>query len=142
MAIFIRSPARLTPRRTRVPRPAPWLIPLAALLTVAACRDRGVFGPFCDQTILVGLAGGHSTTLTVGEAVPVVATQSQQTQGVGGVTCKPTPLDPASMGWESSDTTVATIGADGIVHARAPGAATITGHRDRQTPTLDLTVVP
>ena len=124
-----------------MPRRAPWLVPLAALLAFTACHDRGIFGPFCDETIFVALANGHANTLTVGEAVPVVATQSQETQGVGGVSCKPTPLDPATMNWESSDTTVATIGADGVVHARAPGAATITGHRDRQEPKIDITVV-
>jgi hypothetical protein len=105
------------------------LVGMTMLAMVAACgKDPAAPGPN-DVTAVIVTA--PSPSLQVGETM--VATARLLNSTGDEVTTK-------SAAWSSSNTSVATVGQDGLITAVAPGAATITASADNAKGTWPLTV--
>jgi hypothetical protein len=91
---------------------------VAGLVVTVSCgrSDRAVTDPTFDVgcSLLGPRVSPSLATLHPGDTVRVAATES---------TCSGT--TPAPVQWTSSDTSVATVGASGLVRAHARGNATI-----------------
>jgi uncharacterized protein YjdB len=107
------------------------------VVALSACNDPDQSGPSDPTPVAVPVQGvrvtPQSVVLAVGETRQLVATIA--------------PLDATdrALTWESTDTTVATVNASGLVTARATGAAVFvtafTHDGDRQS-SANVTVAP
>ena len=74
-----------------------------------------------------------TAAITVGQTVTLTATTTDASGN---------PLSGRIVGWSSSDNTIASVSASGVVTALAPGAATITASSEGQSGTAIVTVGP
>lgn len=108
-------------------------VPFLALALLAACSD-GPTGPAPVRSVEIQSDALllEDTTLQVGETLQLDAAA----RGGAGQ-----PLTGRSTTWSSSDTTVATVSASGLVSARAVGNALIVARVESRADTLRLRVV-
>ena len=109
---------------------------LLVIVFIAGCggsSSSSTTGP-AQQSLVVQTAGGQSTTIAAaGATVQLAAFQSEA--GPYGNT-----LNPVSPTWSSSNTSVATVDANGVVTAVADGTAVISAMFGAATGHITLTV--
>lgn len=95
-----------------------------------------------------GKSGAATVTVSPGSVASVAVTPSPLSMSVGQTTQLAVTLKDAvgnvlngrTVAWSSSSTTVATVSAQGLVTAVAPGTATITASSEGKTGTASLTI--
>ncbi len=128
-------PVRRSPgsraRRHRSPRS--WPAASAALVACAllACGDDPVDPPPDPVATTVEVAPATATLSALGETVQLTATVSDQNGNV---------MSGASVTWSSSDASVATVSATGLVTAAGNGTATITATSGNASGAATVTV--
>lgn len=118
------------------------MVAVCVALGGAACNS-GAFSPngVCGGKIFLVIANGRSATLAVGDSVTLVAQQGVLGPGIGGSGCTIQNIPAASVAWGSSDTTVATVAADGTAHGLSAGTADVTATHGGLSATLTLTIL-
>ncbi len=100
-----------------------------AAVLLAACSSSGPTGTGAVAKVVVG---PDSTKATVGQTVHLSATPKD----ASGKT-----VTGASVTWHSSDTSIATVDANGVVTAKLAGSVTITASSDAVSGTAKIVVV-
>ena len=108
-----------------------------AVLVVAAvavaCDDAGPMDPVGSPPVWRVEVNPDTVVLTVGQSHTLVARTFAQDSTV---------LTGRTVTWISADTTLASVGADGVVRARRNGTVVITARSENRTGTGVVKVVP
>ena len=122
-----------------------WYAIVAACVAIAgtACNS-GSLSPnsVCGGSIFLVIAGGKSSTFAVGDSVTLVAQQGVLGPGVGSSGCTIQNIPAASVSWETSDTAIVTVAADGTARGRSAGKAKVTATHGGRSASIALTIVP
>jgi hypothetical protein len=108
---------------------------LTAGLTLLLCVTWGCSGFFINPTVSSIFVTPASATVAVSNTVQLIAT-ARYSDGSSNT------LSGSSVGWSSSDNTIATVNSGGLVTGVATGTATITVTSQGVTSTASITVTP